>query len=57
MTGLEKVIYSKIVFPFLPKKKCDNFFNKLVEIPTEDRFKESKRMEIKTKENPHCFSF
>ena len=42
MTGLEKVIYSKIIFSFLPKKKCDNFFNKLVEIPTEDRFKESK---------------
>ena len=51
MTGLEKRIYNKIVFPFFPKRKCDTIFNKLVEIPTEERFKESKLLKIKKNKN------
>ena len=51
MTGLEKVIYSKFRFSFLPKKNCEKFFNKLIEIPTEDRFKESKILKIEKNKN------
>ena len=46
MSKLESSIYSKIVFFFKPKRNCDKFFNSLKEIPNEDRFKTSKRLEI-----------
>ena len=46
MTKLEKLINSKIYFYGKPKENCEKFFNRLKEIPFEDRFKESKRMEI-----------
>ena len=46
MTGLEKNIYSKIVFFFFPKRRCEKQFHKFVEIPTEDRYKESKLLKI-----------
>ena len=51
MTGLEERIYSKIKFSFMPKRKCETIFNKLTEIPTEDRFKESKLLKIKKNKN------
>ena len=51
MTKLENQIYSKIVFFFNPKKSCDKFFDKLVEIPDEDRFKTGKRLEINKNKN------
>ena len=51
MSKLENLIYNKIVFFLNPKKNCDKFFNKLVEIPNEDRFKESKRLEISKNKN------
>lgn len=46
MTKLEKLIYSKFIFYNNSKKHCDNYFNQLVEIPNEDRFKKSKRLII-----------
>jgi len=46
MIKKENLIYSKIIFFFKPKKNSEKFFNKLKEIPTEDRFKESKKIKI-----------
>ena len=51
MTGLEKRIYSKIMFSFIPKRNCEKKFNKLVEISTENRFKKSKLLTIKKNKN------
>ena len=51
MTKLESLINSKIIFFWNQKKNCDKFFNKLIEIPNEDRFKDSKRLEINKNTN------
>ena len=51
MNRLDDLISSKIYFYGKVKKNCDLFFNKLTEIPNEDRFKKSKRMEINKNEN------
>ena len=46
MIKLEKLIMSKIFFYENPKRNCDAFFNKLKEIPVEDRFNKGKRLNI-----------
>ncbi len=48
---LEKLIYSKIIFFFNPNKNCEKFFNNLTDIPTEERFKESRVLKINKNKN------
>ena len=50
MTKLEKLILSKIVFVNKPKTNCEQAFNRMVEIPFEERFKTSKRLVIEKNE-------
>lgn len=47
MTGLEELIYSKFIFFFMPRKRCERVFHQLDEIPMNDRYKQSKVLKIK----------
>jgi len=52
MIKLDKLISSKIFFYEDPKRNCDKYFNKLIEISNEDRFKKGKRLNIKKSDIP-----
>ena len=51
MTKLEERIYHKFNFFFL-KRNCEKFFDQLVEIPIEERFKEGKVLKIHKNSKP-----
>ena len=46
MTKTEKLIKSKIIYFNELKTGCSSFFNKLKEIPSDDRFKTGKRLKL-----------
>ena len=50
MTKLDKLISSKIFFYDDPKRGCYKYFDKLLEISNDDRFKNGKRLDIKKSE-------
>ena len=51
MTKLEELIGSKICFYDDPKRNCEKTFEKFNEIPSEDRYKDSKRLIITKNDN------